>query len=150
MKKLFTLTITILLAQGIYAQGITAKSYIEQTQVGIKLGTAIGYIFPCNVEIGGFHQEPAKFIDNQELPYRFYEKKFTGMYLNLPLKHYDFIGFDLNIRTGVTNGQNFAITPTLQGYVNPIPAVKLGLGLGTRMFQPTLQASISIKISKFQ
>ncbi|MEQ8582480.1 MAG: hypothetical protein RIC30_07580 [Marinoscillum sp.] len=149
MKKFFTLTIIILLAQLSHAQGITAKSYIEQTQVGIKLGTAVGYVFPCKVEVGAFHQEPNKFLDNQELPYRFYEKKFTGMYLNLPLKHYDFIGFDLNVRTGVTNGENFAITPSLLGYFNPIPPVKLTMGMGTRMLRPTLQAGVTIKIGKF-
>lgn len=150
MKKLITFSIALLLAQAIYSQGITAKSYIEQTQVGNKLGTAIGYTFPCKVEIGGFYQKTADFMNAQEITERFYEKEFTGMYVNLPLKHYGKLNFDLNIRTGAVNGQNFAITPSILGSYSPVKAIKLGLGLGTRMFRPTLQASISIKISKFQ
>jgi len=149
MKKLITLSVALLLAQAIYSQGITAKSYIEQTQVGNKLGTAIGYTFPCEVEIGGFYQQTGDFMNAQETTERFYEKKFTGMYVNLPLKHYGKLNFDLNIRTGAVNGQNFAITPSLLSSYSPIKAIKLGVGIGTRMFRPTLQAALSIKLRKF-
>lgn len=149
MKKLITFSIALLLAQAIYSQGITAKSYIEQTQVGNKLGTAIGYTFPCKVEIGGFYQQTADFMNTQEITPRFYEKEFTGMYINLPLKHYGKLNFDLNIRTGAVNGQNFAIAPALLSSYSPMKAIKLGVGIGTRMFRPTLQAAVSIKLRKF-
>ncbi|MEQ8582478.1 MAG: hypothetical protein RIC30_07590 [Marinoscillum sp.] len=150
MKKLFTFSIALLLAQAIYSQGITAKSYMEQTKIGNKLGTAIGYTFPCKVEVGGFYQKTADFMNAQEITERFYEKEFTGMYINLPLKHYSKLTFDLNVRTGAVNGQNFAITPSLLGSYSPVNAIKLGLGVGTRMFRPTLQAAVSIKLGKLK
>ncbi len=148
MKKLTLLTITILLINGLNAQDITAKSYIEQTAIGNKLGTAVGYLFPCKVEVGGFYQKNAEFINTQEITERFYEKEFAGMYLNLPLKHHGKINLDLNIRTGAVNGQNFVISPSLLGSYSPVRALKMGIGLGARMFRPTLQAALSLRLSK--
>lgn len=148
MKKLAVIALTILFIHTLSAQDITARTYIEKTVVASKLGTAIGYIFPCNVEVGGFYQKNAEFMNGHEITKRFYEKEFVGMYLNLPLKHYRKINFDLNIRTGAVNGKNFAITPSLLGSYRPVKAIKMGVGLGTRMFRPTLQAALSIRLSK--
>ena len=148
MKKLTVIALTILFTHTLSAQDLTARSYVEKTAIGNKLGTAVGYIFPCKVEVGGFYQKNAEFMNAQEITERFYEKEFAGMYLNLPLKHYHKINFDLNVRTGVVNGQNFAITPSLLGSYSPVKAIKMGVGVGARMFRPTLQASLAIRLNK--
>ncbi|MFY0608405.1 MAG: hypothetical protein JXR10_16925 [Cyclobacteriaceae bacterium] len=150
MKTLATL-ITIILAittSVLQAQQLTAKSYLEQTYVGPKLGTAIGLMFPCNIEVGGFYQESTTaFGEAETLPW-LKERQFAGAFMNYPIMQKEFLGLSFNIRTGVSNGENFLITPTVLGYIMPLPRVKVSGGLGVRAFSPTLQGGITLVLSK--
>ncbi|MEP4532705.1 MAG: hypothetical protein ABJ004_06440 [Cyclobacteriaceae bacterium] len=147
MKKLLLTTAILLSAAALRAQGPTIKSYVELTHIGNKYGTAIGYSFKNHIEVGGFHQEAPAFMNNLESMPRFYEKTFTGAYFNFPVKRYEKGGMDLNIRTGAINSEYFCITPTAQGYFNPVKLIKLGAGVGIKAFRPTFQASISLNLT---
>lgn len=146
MKKLTLIAAIIISSYAAQSQGLVSRTYVEKTSVGNKLGTAIGYSFSSQVEVGGFYQQSAAFLGSPENMPRFYEKEFAGVYFNYPLSRWDKAGLDMNVRTGVTNGENFAITPSVLGYYQPFTPIKVGMGIGVRAFRPTLQASIAISL----
>lgn len=147
MKKLLLITAILFTSAVLHAQGPSIKSYVELTHIGNKYGTAVGYSFKNHIEVGGFHQEAPAFMNDMESMPRFYEKNFSGAYFNFPVKRYEKGGMDLNIRAGAINSEYFCITPTAQGYFNPIKAIKLGAGIGIKAFRPTFQASISLSLT---
>lgn len=148
MSRLLTLTIATLISLSAYTQGLTFRSYVEKTSIGNKFGSAVGYVFRTGVEVGGFYQEAARFLNTNEQTSIYYEKQFAGLYVNYPLQQWQKAGVDLNIRTGVSNGENFVITPSVLGHYQIMRYFKLGAGLGVRAFRPTLQGSLTIDISK--
>lgn len=146
MKSLFT-TLAILVIIGVSsAQNIAVGSYIEQTQVGPKIGTSIGFNTSMNVEFGGFYQKAVEQVAPEGVRPWTYEREFYGAYFNYPIVEGNITALKFNVRTGVTNGENFLITPSLLGSISPVKAVKIGAGLGMRAFRPTLRGSISIKL----
>lgn len=150
MKSLNTLALTTLLiltALATQAQHTQVTTYIERTVVGPKVGTSIGYEFRDLVEVGGFYQKAISTATGNE-PYGYsFEKEFYGAYFSYPLMadiHHTTL--KLNVRTGVTNGQNFLITPSVLANYHPIKNLSVGAGVGVRVLRPTLQASIKFSL----
>ncbi len=142
MKTLATLFI-IALSQALMAQEVAISTYMERTMIGNKMGLAVGYKFPYGITVGGFYQEAPSFLGEPEAKPHTYERVFTGSYIAVPMnKHMDF-----NVRTGVSNGRNFLITPSVWGYLNVLKTLDLGAGIGVRSFRPTLQTIIRFRIS---
>lgn len=60
MKKFFTLFSLILLVNLVNGQSIIAETYLQHTRISPKVGTAIGYKFNGNFELGGFWVQPVQ------------------------------------------------------------------------------------------
>ncbi|MEM9337768.1 MAG: hypothetical protein AAGA66_03510 [Bacteroidota bacterium] len=134
------------------AQQLTLKTYMEKTHIGIKTGTSVGMTNQFGWEYGGFFQEASlmeslTMSDEQlrNLP-RTYERNFYGLYLGIPVMERSLMNIKVQLRTGVQNGENFVITPSLLGNFTPHKSIGFGLGVGMRMFKPTLQGSFSITL----
>jgi len=127
------------------AQQLTARTYVEKTNVNLKNGVGIGMLFANDAEFGGFYQESAGFGNSQEVqPSRLLEQEFFGIYGAYPLMNRRVFDVKYQVRTGVSNGQNFVITSSVLADVTLMNRIKLGAGVGTRGFRPTLQSSVTI------
>ncbi|WP_421875256.1 hypothetical protein [Marinoscillum sp.] len=146
MKNLITLILFSLVTTATWGQDLLVNSYVEQTNVGPKVGTSIGVGTNFKFEFGGFYQKAVDVNAPETTPSWTIEQEFYGAYFNYAIAESNHFGLQFNVRTGVSNGQNFVITPSLLGSVSPIKTVKLGAGLGVRAFQPTLMGSISIRL----
>jgi len=152
MKKLMIL-IALAATLGVAkAQQLVAKTYMEKTYVSPKTGFALGLQTYTGIEVGAFYQESylrekifGKAEKKRVMP-RFYEKRFYGAYMSYPVVNEYYYDIQFNIRTGIVNGTNFIITPSVLAHFHPVQAVKLGAGVGVRSFQPTLQTSVTVKI----
>lgn len=146
MKKILTI-LTLLGTLGAMAQELTATSYVERTVAGSKMGVSMGFTFPYGITVGGFHQEASRLLDTKENRSVWnYERAFSGAYLVCPVKDYEKVGLDVNVRMGVSNGQNFLITPSVWGSYQPFKLINVGVGVGVRSFRPTYQAGISLRL----
>lgn len=149
MKTLFTFTtILLLFAPSIVSsQSFKASTYMEQTHISPKLGTTVGYSFDSQIEIGGFYQSASTGQSrNSESTSREQEEEFFGAYFSYPVATGEKTGLQFNIRTGVVNGENFLITPSLLGNYRIMKTVSVGAGVGIRTFRPTLQAGIKLNL----
>ncbi len=149
MKTLTTLITILLIAITFDAtsQSFIASTYMEQTHVSPKLGTTIGYSFDSQIEIGGFYQNASSDLSkNSESTSLEQEEEFYGAYFSYPVVDRAKTGLQFNIRTGVVNGQNFLITPSLLGNYKIMNNISVGAGVGIRTFRPTLQASIKLNL----
>lgn len=146
MKTL--LTISVLLFSGfIYGQGIKASTYMEYTSVSPKAGTSLSYFFKDQIEVGGFYQKSTVEIQREEGRPLCAEVEFFGAYFGYPLMVTEKSKINFDIRTGVTNGQNFTITPSISLHHSPIKFISLGVGVGVRSFKPTGVISISFLLN---
>lgn len=147
MTKFLLTSILILISISILkAQGLQASTYIERTVVGPKVGTAIGYSFSDLIEVGGFYQRATEMAEAEAgRPLR-EENEFYGAYFGYPLLSAQKSVIKLNVRTGVSNGENFVITPSLMGSYSPMQLVKIGGGIGVRAFKPTVMASLTLRL----
>lgn len=149
VRKLIVLALILMLfgVSLVKGQGFQAKTYIEKTHVSPKFGTAIGYVFGDQIEVGGFFQR-ASVQEQAEYgrPLQS-ENEFYGAYFAYPLLSGKTAHLKLNVRTGVSNGENFAITPSLQASYQPLKFLSVGGGIGARAFRPTYMATISIKLN---
>lgn len=149
MKTTFTLALVLVLTSIGFvaqAQSLTASSYIEKTIIGPKVGTAIGYEFIDHVEVGGFYQKAINTSNNEETRSRWFEKEFYGAYLAYPVFDDFNTTVKLNIRTGVSNGENFLITPSILANYNLFEKISVGGGIGVRTLRPTWQANVKIRL----
>ncbi len=151
MKKhiLFTLLFAAVLGT-VSAQKVIIRTYVEKTHMSPKTGTAIGFENRFLWEYGAFFQEASlmeSFMMSDEeraaLP-REYEKDLTGIYFAVPIVARESFIVKANVRTGVSNGENFVITPSVLADFMPVKHVHIGLGVGSRAFRPTLQASFAL------
>ncbi len=140
--------ITILLStQTAYGQTVVTSTYLEQTQISPKLGYSIGYQFhESPVELGAFQQRSMTMLDGDHAGPTDYEKDFTGLYMNYEMLQNRLLTLCFKIRTGVSNGENFVITPSVMGDYQIFRKVQLSGGLGVRAFRPTLLSGIKITI----
>lgn len=147
MKTLIT-TLALVFSLGLMAQEVVVASYMEQTKVGSKAGLAVGYTFPYGITVGGFYQEIPAIIASDEVDTYYCERNFTGAYFGVPISERRLVDMAFNVRMGVSNGENFLITPSIWSYMKPVKVVNIGLGVGVRAFRPTLQASLNLKLGK--
>ena len=149
MKKL-------ILSFAIFALGATAASaqinarlYTEVTHVSPKIGTAVTYSLPgCvgDIELGVFYQKSASQIgDPSERMQTPYEKEFYGLLTSFTMLDKSFFELDLDLRTGIANGSNFVITPSVNAGLKLGQQLKINAGIGTRCFRPTYTAGIAVK-----
>ncbi len=148
-KQLLLLLLFVTVLGTASAQKVIVRTYVEKTNMSLKTGTAIGFENQFNWEFGAFFQEASlmeSFMmsdeDLEALPHQ-YEKEFTGIYFAVPIVSREQYIVKANVRTGVTNGENFAITPSVLADYTPIKHLKIGMGVGVRGFRPTLQASVA-------
>lgn len=150
MKKLFITTLVFAAVLGtVSAQKLIVKTYVEKTHMSPKTGTAIGFENRYLWEYGAFFQEASlmeSFLMSEAakeaLP-RHYEKEFAGIYFAVPVMSREHFTVKANVRTGVSNGENFVITPSLLADYKLAEHIRLGMGVGSRAFRPTLQGSLS-------
>ena len=151
MKKAFLfISMLVLLLVTSQAQRFQITNYVEKThtgspQAGIAVGVSNGYDW----EYGAFYQE-SSIVESlmsekrkSDLPL-VYEREFYGLYFAAPFYYLGMFQLKFNIRTGISNGENFIITPSLLTDFKPTKNIRLGAGIGTRLLKPTLQGSFSI------
>ena len=150
MKKLLYVLIFILAAQGkISAQSLTIRSYVEKTSVSPKRGIAVGVKFPCNIEIGGFHQkESSMVVSSEKEPWR-YEKEFYGFFFQYPVYSKGSLDLGFNIRTGLSNNENFVITPAITADYRIGRLLSVGAAFGSRAMSPTISAGVKINLKSW-
>ncbi len=148
MKKPITTLLILILSIGfVQSQGLKATSYVEKTFMNPKLGTSVGYEFNNILEVGGFYQHISQQPIASDQSRIITEEEFCGLYFAYPLVTSRYTNLKLNVRSGVSNGENFVITPSLLANFKPIPIINIGGGLGIRSFRPTLIASLSINLN---
>lgn len=132
----------------INAQGFQASTYIERTHVSPKVGTAVGYEFSkTQIEVGGFFQQSTVQLEAEAGRPMTSEMNFIGAYFAYPLVNKGIANLKLNVRTGVSNGENFSITPSVLANVKPLKNISLGAGIGTRALRPTFMASVRFHLN---
>lgn len=145
-SSIFT-TIVLFVAAHLNAQHVQTTTYIEQTHISPKLGTSVGYSFADHIEVGAFFQrateqqeaEPGRLLKS--------ENEFYGAYFAYPVFSRRMADIKFNVRTGVTNGENFVITPSLMATFKPLKNINIGGGIGTRSFKPSYMATIRINLN---
>ena len=148
MKKLITLLVFALAANVTFAQDLIAKTYVEHTHMTPKVGTAIGFQTDYGWEYGGFYQKATPTINNGETTNqpKMYEEEFFGIFGNAVIAETNKLDILLNARIGVTNRENFAITPAVLANFKTEGKVKFGGGIGVRALRPTYQATITFDL----
>ncbi|RED97004.1 hypothetical protein [Marinoscillum furvescens] len=149
MKTVISLFALMMIASTyIQAQGFQATTYIERTHVSPKVGTAVGYEFnQTQIEVGGFFQQSTVELQAEAGRPLTSEMNFIGAYFAYPLLNKGIASLKLNVRTGVSNGENFSITPSILANVKPLRNISLGAGVGTRSLRPTFMASIRFHLN---
>lgn len=146
-KILLIAILTLSAISNIKAQGLQANTYVEQTHVSPKFGTSIGYEFADRIEVGGFFQRASVQAEAEYGRPLSSENEFYGAYFAYPLVAARNATVKFNVRTGVSNGENFVITPSLMASYSPFRLVAIGGGVGVRAFRPTGMATITIRIN---
>ena len=130
---------------------LVVSTYAERTHIGPKAGTGLGVEFRNLMSVGLFYQESEAMMNflGKEEPNDMsidYEKQFYGVYYSLPLSHRDAFDLDFKIRTGVSNGENFVITPSIHSSLTIAHVIQLQGGIGMRSFRPTVMTGVNIKL----
>ena len=140
-------TVFVAYFSSVSAQRVVASSYIEQTQISSKLGYSVGVVFSeSNIELGAFQQNNMSSMDPEVWDDNAYERSFTGVYMNYPMLEKRMLSLNFKIRTGLSNGENFVITPAVNGDYEVSKKIKVTGGVGVRAFRPTLVSGIKIVI----
>ena len=146
-SKITILTIMVMALSGAAsAQKLNASTYIEKTHISPKIGTSLGVIFQSNIEVGGFYQQSADPIEREYGRPLMEEREFYGVFFAYPVIGSNKANVKLNVRTGVSNNENFVITPGLLANYSPVKQVTVSGGVGTRAFRPTLLAGVKINL----
>lgn len=134
---------------GAMAQKIQFGTYVERTCASPKAGAYFGIINKESLAFGIFYQETDIVYDyvltedqKNELPQK-YEQEFAGVYIGAPLFQVKKIVVDLNIRTGLANGEYFVMTPTLLAKYKLVGNVSINGGVGIRAYRPTYQYGLA-------
>lgn len=148
-KFIASASLIILLHVGAIGQQLQASVYLEQTHISPKLGTAIGYQFngAYRFEVGGFYQKSTIELHAEAGRPLKSENEFYGAFFAYPLLDGKWTSVKVNIRTGVSNGENFVITPALLADIKPLKHIHLGGGIGIRSFRPTYMATVKFNLN---
>ena len=126
---------------------LNKKKTKPKTEVGPKVGTSVGFNSKAGIEVGGFFQKAVEGTAPEGATPWNYEKEFYGAYFTYPVVSGYFVDLGFNVRTGVSNGENFVITPSILTSIAPIQQIKIGAGLGVRAMRPTVQGKITIRLN---
>ncbi len=147
-KQLLILLFFVAIVAPVFAQ-VIFRTYVEKTQISPKVGVSIGFENQFQWEYGAFFQETSLMeslmmseVDKEALP-QYYEKRFVGLYVAVPIVFRKSYVVKANIRTGVTNGENFIITPSVLADYKLARHIRVGVGMGLRNLRPTLQSSVA-------
>ena len=131
MKTLIASIFALILGSSAAIAQINAHLYTEVTHVSPKIGTAITYAVPGtigDIELGVFYQKSASQIgDPSELLQTPYEEQFYGLWTSFTMLDKPRYELDLDIRTGMANGTNFVITPSVRGGLKLGEKLKINL-----------------------
>lgn len=150
MKKLALLVILLVVeVASTQSQNMAVRSYTEFTHVSPKHGVLLTRENLEGFKYGIFYQRE---IDNsgvarEGLAKKIHEVSFSGAYIAFPFINKEKVSLDFEIRTGVKNGQYFSITPSLSGKYNLNKRMGVTAGIGTRNFNATMMAGLSINLS---
>lgn len=145
--KLYSLIILAgLFSTRMYAQELSASTYLEKTHISPKVGTTVGVQFASDIEVGGFYQQSADPVEREYGRPLTEEREFYGVFFAYPVIGNDNANVKMNVRTGVSNGENFVITPSLYANYTPFRNITISSGVGTRALRPTLLASLKINL----
>ena len=111
-------------------------NYIEQTKISPNVGTNIGVAFRNHVEMGDFYQKSAISLEAEYGHPLNGVHVFYGLYMGNPIISKSGMYLNLNIRTGVTNGESFTITPSLQSNMKIFKRISVERGIGVRNIRP--------------
>ncbi len=148
MKSISTIFAFLIMTTFTFGQDLLLKSYVEQTIVGPKVGTSVGFMVMSGIEVGGFYQKAVDGAAPEGANKWNFEEQFYGAFFTYPVVNKRTFDLGFNVRTGVSNGENFVITPSLLASISPIRSVKIGAGVGIRGLRPTLQGSIAFRIHR--
>ncbi len=137
-----------------FGQALNVSTYMEQTRISPKLGATVGvkwtgsyayYNRPFSFELGGFYQE-CTMPEEGETATTEVENNFAGVYFETPLIYMRAFTLDLNVRTGLQNGEYFLITPAAKARYAFGDNLSVGAGVGSRSFQPTMMFDVKLAL----
>lgn len=148
MKTIVCMLAAMALAGSAVSQKLKVRSYVESTEISPKLGTAIGFENAYFWEYGAFYQAYAPAIQEGLHEYfpKFSERKFLGLFFAAPISKGSYYSMKFNVRSGVSNGENFVITTSVLADFYPAKNLSIGCGIGSRAFRPTFQASVALTL----
>lgn len=137
------------------AQNIAVSTYIEQTKVSPKIGYMMGYHFgeELGIEAGAFYQteiQAPSQLEATEYNMQPREKTFAGVFFNYPAYNGKKIDVIIQLRTGLVNGENFTITPSIEGKYDLAKNLSVSAGIGTRCLTPSMIGRISYRLGNIQ
>ncbi len=137
------------LVQGVtLAQQLSVETYYERTLISPKTGTALGYTFRGKLCAGVFYQEHSQmFYGEREMTSQI-EDEFYGFYMSGPVTEWRRASLILKARTGIANGENFMISPSVHADFAVLKRVHIGTGIAMRSILPSVMTSIRIDLSK--
>jgi hypothetical protein len=145
--RILPFTLAMMIAGVLYGQGLHVSTYAEQTKLSTKLGTAIGFNLPYDFAVGGFYQQRMQSLpDEPRLRYT-EEWEFFGLYGSGRVFTSQYFEIDAMVRMGVTNRENFAISPSFIGTYRPAKRIEFNMGMGVRCFNPTLIGGVTINLN---
>lgn len=143
-----TLILSFLMTGALLGQGLQVTTYAEQTKKGTKLGTAMGINLAHNFGVGAFYQQSVQKFEAEQFRPLMEENEFFGIYMTGNMYKTELFSLNAMVRTGVTNRENFAITPSILATFKLAKMIEFNAGMGVRCFNPTLTAGLTIKMSK--
>ncbi len=148
MKQVVLILIaSFFLAYQASSQSFIAESYMEHTRVNPKIGTSIGFNFKNKIQVGGFIQNTTSVQDFGERTPQNLENRLYGAFFSYPIvMNSEKFELQFKTRAGLSNDENFVITPSLQGGFTPFKLVTIGAGVGVRSFRPTYLISLRINL----
>lgn len=139
--SLLTFFIAIL---SVNAQSFNSSTYIEKTVLNLQVGFSSGIAIKNNVELGGFYQSEVvgqRFDESLAQPT--YEESYFGIYAQKTVFQYEGSPLNVNIRTGILNGNKMLIAPSLRYELRLSDRIRFdaglgGAGIGGGNFRPTM------------
>lgn len=133
------------------AQNLRTGAYFEKTVPNLQVGFSSGVLIKGSWEMGGFYQKEMygqQFYESA--PHPAIEKTYAGLYIQHPVFHYQGCPLNLNVRTGIRNGNRILIAPSLRyeialGKRLIADAGLGGAGIGSGNFRPTMFFGLKLR-----
>ncbi len=134
-KLLIFYLITLALGlHSVFAQQVSISSV--NTVSGTYYGAEAGY-FKNGWGMSAFYQ-----TKNYKVNEVSEKQQYTGIAINIPIKHYRDISISLNLKGGITGNKFVVITPFIESQIRIYKFVKIGFGGGFRYGLPALESKL--------